>query len=297
MMVDPLGMASGAPLGQSDPSPPVDPLADIKARFPTINIYLPGGSLFNAGNMSRNSMMEETLIRQEVLKVLYALDNALGSLGYESASISTALGRSTSTAGEAQGNDQYDNNVGGDRTKDGVKGTRVSQTFGELEFNYSVFNDGTLAGLWVFAIYRGDVSKYKKTDWIQSVYTNSGGKATLSWFNDYKEDPDKELYGVANPPFYYARGNSDRLRSIRDSEFGGRTFNDRPNRAITGRSVAWFAELSLVGYREGRWETIANVFYGFHAKNGIVNILLPVTYTGIYPSPNQQSLINNAKRP
>ncbi|OJV51251.1 MAG: hypothetical protein BGO31_05285 [Bacteroidetes bacterium 43-16] len=61
MMVDPLGMAyKPYDNGASNPNAINDPLADIKARFPTINMYLPGGSLFNAGNFARNVEMVAT---------------------------------------------------------------------------------------------------------------------------------------------------------------------------------------------------------------------------------------------
>jgi len=61
MMVDPFGLRSSVfDNGASHPNPPVDPLAYAKAMFPTMHRYVPGGDLFNAGNMARNSMMDDT---------------------------------------------------------------------------------------------------------------------------------------------------------------------------------------------------------------------------------------------
>ncbi|RYF15218.1 MAG: hypothetical protein EOO42_17295, partial [Flavobacteriales bacterium] len=61
IMVDPFGLRSAVfDNGASHPNPPVDPLAYAKAMFPTMHRYVPGGDLFNAGNFSRNSMMDDT---------------------------------------------------------------------------------------------------------------------------------------------------------------------------------------------------------------------------------------------
>ncbi|HTO14426.1 MAG TPA: hypothetical protein VLZ83_01585 [Edaphocola sp.] len=114
---------------------------------------------------------------------------------------------------------------------------RVSFIFGKTTISFSkrgggegkkyFLDEDIRTGIWVFAVYYGDLSKYEKTDWIQSVYTSKGidGKPSNKWFNDYNKGLD------SNEPFYYNNSAfTIEWRNKIDAKFGGRAFMDGPNR-------------------------------------------------------------------
>lgn len=151
---------------------------------------------------------------------------------------------------------------------------RISMLSGNLNMYISTRDDGRI-GIIAFAVYSRDLSKYTKTEWIQIAKTNRplDGKPYEKWFNDYAED-DKEKGRVSNKPFYFDKNSETRAwRKDMASKHGGAIFLDSPNRGAG--NYYWQAQLSLVGFRNGVWETIHTVRYGFVADGVTINYMSP----------------------
>ena len=58
------------------------------------------------------------------------------------------------------------------------------------------------------------------------------------------------------------------------AKFGGIAFQDGPNRL--GGKFHWSGQLSLVGLKNGKWETIQTIRYGFSAKSTQVLYFTPM---------------------
>ncbi|HTO16372.1 MAG TPA: hypothetical protein VLZ83_11410 [Edaphocola sp.] len=183
---------------------------------------------------------------------------------------------------------------------------RVSFIFGKTTISFSkrgggegkeyFLDENIRTGIWVFAVYNGDISKYEETDWIQSVYTSKGidGKPSNKWFNDYSKSLD------SNEPFYYnTSAFTIEWRNKIDAKFGGRVFMDGPSRmSYYGATYSWSAILSLVGLKNGTWETIQTINYGFSAKSGhiIYNPMILRNHFNTFSNFFHESLIRNLNR-
>jgi len=186
-----------------------------------------------------------------------------------------------------------------DKTLEGKD--RISLFSGNLKLYISQKDDGT-KGIHVFAIYTGDVSGYDKTEWIQIAKTNAplDGKSYDIWLNDYNKD-EKNGGKYSNGPFYYNKSSEIRAwRKDMASKYGGVTFQDNPYRN-GGNSFYWQGQLSLVGLRNGSWETIQTVNYGFTSKGMQIDYTSPIILNA--PDPVRSSfyqttliLINLFKR-
>lgn len=77
------------------------------------------------------------------------------------------------------------------------------------------------------------------------------------------------------------------------AKYGGIVFQDRPYRN-GGNSFYWEGQLSLVGLRNGKWETIQSIGYGFSVKGSTVTYIpMLMTYlSNALPNYYHQSLIN-----
>ncbi len=309
MMVDPLGLRSAVfdngsrPFHTADVPIPMWPV-NTNARFALLD------QMMYADQDAFHEWVKNQLIAEaageEAFAVLNALDYGLSLLGFESKSISAALGRSTTVAGVVQGNDvvEYEGAIIDHST---LGTNRQSYQFGYLKVSFSTRGGGLGAeyledetdrrGIWIFAVYKGDLSAYEKTDWIQSVYSTIGinGNPSYEWFNDFSRDNDNKGKYI-NRPFYYNRSPADRAwRRDMDKEFGGRIFHDGPNRkGYASSNFTWSAQLSLVGLRNGKWETIQTIRYGFTVKGSTVtyNSMLLNNFANAMPNYFHQNLIN-----
>lgn len=152
-----------------------------------------------------------------------------------------------------------------DKTLEGKD--RISIKVGNLTLYISKKDDGT-KGIHVFAVYTGDVSKYDKTDWVQIIKSSAptDGKSYNVWLNDFSKDRDNNGKYI-NGPFYYNKSPEIQAwRKEMAAKYGGITFQDGPYRERG--NFYWQGQLSLVGLRNGTWETIQTVHYGF-TTNGM----------------------------
>src|SRR5690606_28148220 len=78
-------------------------------------------------------------------------------------------------------------------------------------------------------VYKGDLSKYSKVDWIQNVTTDKE-------FEGVKQTVDYEYWrkdGSANPPFYYPNTPRHKLmRKQNNKASGGEVFKDNPSLGV-----------------------------------------------------------------
>jgi len=136
-------------------------------------------------------------------------------------------------------------------------------------------------------IYYGDVSKYSNVDWVQTVKTDWPAKGKPA--NEYYLDGNPDS---PNPPFFYSKDGQDRFLAERNGyNRGGEFFTDRPGRSGKGRDFYWEAKLSLVGQRNGKYETIATFTYGFVYYNNFL-YLMPFQMRS---SNKNQTFIGNLK--
>jgi len=155
--------------------------------------------------------------------------------------------------------------------------------------SYTDFTDQSAAetGWSLELVYLGGTKGYDRTEWIQSVRTNtpSEGQPYNKWFNDYKlKDPN------ADPPFYYGKKDGP-IRKARNEQHGGIYFDDSPGRWIGEAKDYYFqANVTLVGLRNGIWESIISFSWGFMQLGGK---LYPVPFKQVTPNPFSKSLIDD----
>jgi len=166
---------------------------------------------------------------------------------------------------------------------------RISIFSGNLTLNISTRDDGRI-GIYAFGVYNGDLSKYSKTEWIQIAFTNKPliGKPYEKWFKDYAKD-DRANGRITNKPFYFDKGAATSAwRKDMASIHGGPIFLDSPNRG--SGNYYWQGQLSLVGFRNGSWETIQTIRYGFKADGIDINYMSQFFLN--LPDANRDNLYN-----
>lgn len=167
----------------------------------------------------------------------------------------------------------------------------LSVSTGKYEATLSPFSDDRFNGIDVTVIYKGDVSKYKKTNWIQSAITDkpADGFPYKRKYNDY----GLEDYGAVRPFYYPNSGAAYKYFIERNNSSGGIVFRDTPKRGYV-RNMVRVAELSLVGLNNnGRWENIQTFTYTYSIDKNF-NISIHGFYETT-PSFYQMSLIMLAK--
>lgn len=113
---------------------------------------------------------------------------------------------------------------------------------------------------------------YEKYEWIQTVISSSLNNPGMP-FNDYEKIYDEKIKSYrpsdnALVPFYFPRNLLDKQKSeIKDYNL---RFEDHPNRYYKENNHYFRAELSLIGYKNGRWHHIETFRYGFEVRNNIV---------------------------
>lgn len=174
---------------------------------------------------------------------------------------------------------------GGDDPGDGDSKKPLYKVENSPLYNYSNDDDPlhtTYNGMRMNIWYYGNVSKYKRTNWIQTV-------STTGYNND---QPFSDVNGDSDPPFYYSWGYL-KFGSFGSDDGRNTHFEDVPKRSSDQSNYYFSAEVSLVGERNGKFENIITFKWGYLMPARGVVIMYPVTVTT--PSQYQQTIINKAK--
>ncbi|WP_124636638.1 hypothetical protein [Taibaiella sp. KBW10] len=138
-------------------------------------------------------------------------------------------------------------------------------------------------------LYTGKVVGYSKTNWVATGLTNQP-------LDGYPKNEPFIDANKASAPFYYPNSGDGRDRlNNRDRVKGGKSFYDMPNRAIVTTNMFRIGQVTLVGYKNGQWESIATFQYRYLVVNNTVIYPNNAVQPNATPWPYHQNTLNNLR--
>ena len=120
-------------------------------------------------------------------------------------------------------------------------------------------------------------------NFVQNVTTDAPAPGKAGQYNDFNEREGSK-------PFFYSKNELPEQKN----KFGmDLTFSDRPARVQENQNATWTGELSVVVNKgDGKYQSVANIIYGFTIKDGKPNLILPIQVID-KPSEFQQKTIDD----